>query len=309
MFKTRIPALHQFLHARDVDAPVVQPVLDVGHVLGEKAAVSADGVTAQRNLVRLGAVLADEVERQPGGLVQCHGRGLDGLKEPRLGVHLNDDGFHVREHVLGLVNDKIGPLGHHVQLVIGDDGGNFDDGVNFWIETGHLEVHPNQHPDNLGRLSGREGIGVPSVRTMVAVHIKQLDESLPLPRTASRGDAGTDLHARNDAVIAPGGGRLLMPTGIAIALPEGYAGFVLPRSGLALNHGISVVNAPGLIDSGYRGELKVVLLNTDPTRPYRVSRGDRIAQLVVQKVEYVEWLVVDELGGHDRGGGFGHSGR
>lgn len=150
---------------------------------------------------------------------------------------------------------------------------------------------------------------MPSVRAMVAVHIKQLDESLPLPRTASHGDAGTDLHARNDGVIAPAGGRLLMPTGIAIALPEGYAGFVLPRSGLALNHGISVVNAPGLIDSGYRGELKVVLLNTDPTRPYRVSRGDRIAQLVIQKVEDVNWVVVDELGGNDRGGGFGHSGR
>ncbi len=121
--------------------------------------------------------------------------------------------------------------------------------------------------------------------------------------------AGIDLFAREDAVIAPAGGRLLMPTGIAIALPIGYAGFVLPRSGLALKHGVSVVNAPGLIDSGYRGELKVVLLNTDPTTPYAVSRGDRIAQLVVQKVEHVVWREVDALDSFDRGGGFGHSGR
>lgn len=100
-----------------------------------------------------------------------------------------------------------------------------------------------------------------------------------------------------------------MPTGIAFALPVGYAGFVLPRSGLALKHGISVVNAPGLIDSGYRGEIKVVLLNTDPSEDYHVSRGDRIAQLVVQKVEDVVWDVVESLDGADRGGGFGHSGR
>ena len=144
---------------------------------------------------------------------------------------------------------------------------------------------------------------------MPEIHVMRLDEGLPLPKQAHTGDAGVDLYAAHDAVLAPNGGRELVATGIAIAIPIGFAGFVLPRSGLALNHGISVVNAPGLIDSGYRGELKVVLLNTDPTRPYRVSRGDRIAQLVVQKVEDVEWLVVDELGGHDRGGGFGHSGR
>lgn len=144
---------------------------------------------------------------------------------------------------------------------------------------------------------------------MVDIPITRLDTGLPLPAYAHEGDAGIDLFAREDAVIAPAGGRLLMPTGIAIALPIGYAGFVLPRSGLALKHGISVVNAPGLIDSGYRGELKVVLLNTDPTTPYAVSRGDRIAQLVVQKVEQVVWREVDALDSFDRGGGFGHSGR
>jgi dUTP pyrophosphatase len=98
-------------------------------------------------------------------------------------------------------------------------------------------------------------------------------------------------------------------TGIALAIPRGHAGFVLPRSGLALRHGIGVVNAPGLIDSAYRGELKVILLNTDPDEPYTVHRGDRIAQLVIQRVDEVRWQEVDALDGEDRGGGFGHSGR
>lgn len=100
-----------------------------------------------------------------------------------------------------------------------------------------------------------------------------------------------------------------MPTGIAIALPVGYAGFVLPRSGNALKYGVTVVNSPGLIDSGYRGEIMVVLLNTDRTNEYQITRGDRIAQLVVQRVEEVSWTVVESLDANDRGGGFGHSGR
>lgn len=144
---------------------------------------------------------------------------------------------------------------------------------------------------------------------MVDIRVVRLDVDLPLPRNAHAGDAGVDLHARTDAMLPPRGGRVLVPTGLAVAIPVGYAGFVLPRSGLALNHGISVVNAPGLIDSHYRGELKVVLLNTDAARPYHVHRGDRIAQLVIQRVEDVSWVEVDELDGNDRGGGFGHSGR
>lgn len=144
---------------------------------------------------------------------------------------------------------------------------------------------------------------------MLKVAINQLDPDLPLPQFAHQGDAGIDLHAREDAVVARGGGRVLVPTGIAVAIPEGYAGFVLPRSGLALKHGITLVNTPGLIDAGYRGELKVVLLNTDTDADYEVKRGDRIAQLVIQKIENVEWVVVDSLDGFDRGGGFGHSGR
>ncbi|MGA0118070.1 MAG: dUTP diphosphatase [Ilumatobacteraceae bacterium] len=144
---------------------------------------------------------------------------------------------------------------------------------------------------------------------MPEIAVQRLDPDLPLPQYAHEGDAGVDLYAREDTVLAPQGGRALMPTGIAIAIPRGYAGFVLPRSGLALHNGISVVNAPGLIDSHYRGELKVVLLNTDPTRPYHVHRGDRIAQLVIQKVEDVTWVEVNELDANNRGGGFGHSGR
>lgn len=144
---------------------------------------------------------------------------------------------------------------------------------------------------------------------MPEIHVTRLDPDLPLPAPAHAGDAGVDLYAREDVVLPPQGGRALMPTGIAIAIPGGYAGFVLPRSGLALKHGISVVNAPGLIDSHYRGELKVVLLNTDMARPYHVHRGDRIAQLVIQRVEDVTWVQVDSLDDNDRGGGFGHSGR
>ena len=144
---------------------------------------------------------------------------------------------------------------------------------------------------------------------LLRVDLVRLDAELPLPAYAHEGDAGLDLHAREDATIAAGGGRVLMPTGVAIAIPQGYCGLVMPRSGLALRHGISIVNAPGLIDAAYRGELRVVLINTDPADDYHVARGDRIAQLVIQRVEQVEWNVVAELGGIDRGGGVGHSGR
>ena len=141
------------------------------------------------------------------------------------------------------------------------------------------------------------------------IDLVQLDAELPLPAYAHHGDAGVDLYARERATIAAGGGRLLMPTGISIAIPVGWCGLVMPRSGLALKHGISVVNAPGLIDAAYRGEIKVVLINTDPDAEYEIDRGDRVAQLVIQRVEQVEWRIVDELDGVDRGGGFGHSGR
>ena len=143
----------------------------------------------------------------------------------------------------------------------------------------------------------------------VVVDVRRLDPDLPLPTTAHSGDAGVDLHAREDALLRAGGGRVLVPTGIAVAIPVGYMGIVVPRSGLALKHGISLVNTPGIIDSGYRGELKVVMVNTDPTDDYQVTRGDRIAQLIIQEIVSVTWRPVNELTGEDRGGGFGHSGR
>mgnify|MGYP002628324170 FL=1 len=141
------------------------------------------------------------------------------------------------------------------------------------------------------------------------VPVKRLDLELPLPATAHAGDAGIDLHARVDALLPARGGRVLVATGIAVAIPVGFFGQVVPRSGLALKHGISLVNTPGIIDSGYRGELQVIMINTDPVNDYQVKRGDRIAQLIIQEVVSTTWQVVDELDGEDRGGGFGHSGR
>ena len=145
---------------------------------------------------------------------------------------------------------------------------------------------------------------------VVKVEVSQLDSELPLPSYARAGDAGADLRARTDVTIAPAGGRALVPTGVAVAIPEGYAGFVQPRSGLALRHGVTVLNAPGLIDAGYRDELRVLLVNTDPASPYEVRRGDRIAQLVIKAVAQAEFVAVEELSTSERGlGGFGHSGR
>jgi len=145
---------------------------------------------------------------------------------------------------------------------------------------------------------------------VLEIPVVRLDPDLPLPAYARPGDAGLDLHAREAAKLAPGGGRALVPTGIALAIPEGFAGFVQPRSGLALRHGVTCLNTPGLIDAGYRDEIRVLLVNTDPAEWYEVRRGDRIAQLVVQRVEHVRLRVVDSLGPTARGpGGFGHTGR
>jgi dUTP pyrophosphatase len=143
----------------------------------------------------------------------------------------------------------------------------------------------------------------------IAIPVKRLDLDLPLPTQAHAGDAGIDLHARVDVVLPARGGRVLVPTGIAVAIPVGFFGQVVPRSGLALKHGVTLVNTPGIIDSGYRGELQVIMINTDPKADYQVSRGDRIAQLIIQQVVSTSWDVVEHLEGEDRGGGFGHSGR
>ncbi len=145
---------------------------------------------------------------------------------------------------------------------------------------------------------------------MPKVALVRLDPELPVPGYARPGDAGADLYARTAAVVPAGGGRVLVPTGVAVAIPEGWAGFVQPRSGLALRHGVTLVNAPGLIDSGYRDEIGVILLNTDPDADFEVRRGDRIAQLVIQRVETAEFEEVPELPASERGmGGFGHTGR
>ncbi|HKH04589.1 MAG TPA: dUTP diphosphatase [Acidimicrobiales bacterium] len=145
---------------------------------------------------------------------------------------------------------------------------------------------------------------------MLRVLVIRLDPDLPLPAYARPGDGGADLLAREGAKLRRGGGRRLVPTGIALALPVGYAGFVQPRSGLATRHGVTCLNSPGLIDSGYRGEVHVALVNTDPHSDYEVRRGDRIAQLVIQRVEQAEFVPVESLDGSERGiGGFGHSGR
>ena len=142
------------------------------------------------------------------------------------------------------------------------------------------------------------------------IEIQRLDPDLPLPTAQHAHDAGYDLHARKDVRLEAGGGRAVVPTGIALAIPPGYAGVVLPRSGLALRHGITCLNTPGLIDSLYRGELKVVLVNTDNAEPYDVKRGDRIAQLVVKQVETVDWVEVEELDATPRSTeGFGSTGR
>jgi dUTP pyrophosphatase len=143
----------------------------------------------------------------------------------------------------------------------------------------------------------------------VRINVQRLDPELPLPRQQHTDDAGYDLHARERAELAPAGGRALVPTGLAVAIPSGYAGFVLPRSGLALKHGITCLNTPGLIDPQYRGELKVLLINTDPSAPFVVERGDRIAQLVIQHVEVVDWNEVDVLDATARDTfGFGSTG-
>jgi dUTP pyrophosphatase len=142
----------------------------------------------------------------------------------------------------------------------------------------------------------------------VDIALKMLDPELPVPSYAHEGDAGADLCAREDVTLAPGE-RALVPTGVSLALPLGYVGLIHPRSGLATKHGLTVVNAPGTVDAGYRGELKVTLLNTDAATPIVLKRGDRIAQLVIQKVERAHFIQVQDLDDSSRGaGGFGSTG-
>lgn len=143
---------------------------------------------------------------------------------------------------------------------------------------------------------------------MLEVQVTRLDPDVPLPSYAHPGDAGCDLVTTVDVALAPGE-RALVPTGLALALPEGYAAFVHPRSGLAAHHGVSIVNSPGTIDAGYRGEVKVVLINHDSSAVVQLKRLDRVAQLVVQKVEHVVWREAERLPDSQRGtGGHGSTG-
>jgi dUTP pyrophosphatase len=148
---------------------------------------------------------------------------------------------------------------------------------------------------------------VPSVQVLLS----RIDPDVPLPAYAHQGDAGADLVTTTDVVLAPGE-RTVVGTGVAIALPEGFAGFVHPRSGLAARAGLSVVNTPGTIDAGYRGEIRVCLINHDPVTPLELRRGDRIAQLVVQRVEHAVFVEVDDVAQFDDGprgtGGYGSTG-
>ncbi|MEV4169637.1 MULTISPECIES: dUTP diphosphatase [unclassified Nonomuraea] len=143
----------------------------------------------------------------------------------------------------------------------------------------------------------------------VEILIQRLDPELPMPSYAHAGDAGADLHAAEDVELMPGE-RAVVGTGVAIALPDGYAAFVHPRSGLAARNGVTLVNAPGTVDAGYRGEIRVTLINTDAKEPFRLKRGDRVAQLVVQRVERAVFSEVERLPGSVRGAnGFGSTGR
>jgi len=143
---------------------------------------------------------------------------------------------------------------------------------------------------------------------VVEVLVTRLDPGIPLPAYAQPGDAGADLRSAVDITLAPGE-RAMVPTGIAIALPDGHAAFVHPRSGLAIKHGLSMVNTPGTIDAGYRGEISVLLINHDPREPIDIRRGDRIAQLIVQRVEQVAFIEAGDLPDSSRGsGGFGSTG-
>lgn len=174
------------------------------------------------------------------------------------------------------------------------------------VETAPDETLPGGTGDAAAAAAsgGKAEYGAPTLQ----VQLKMLDAGLEAPSYAHPGDAGADLRARHDVVLRPGE-RKLVPTGVSIALPDGYVALIHPRSGLATKHGLTIVNAPGTVDAGYRGEISVTLLNTDSQHAIELRRGDRIAQMVIQRVEYAQFVTVDELSGSVRGaGGFGSTG-
>jgi dUTP pyrophosphatase len=168
------------------------------------------------------------------------------------------------------------------------------------------------HPATVDTFPGEaaSGLDIPAApgAPTLQVQLKMLDPDMEPPSYAHPGDAGADLRAREDVVLKPGE-RKMVPTGVAIALPDGFVALIHPRSGLATKHGLTIVNAPGTVDAGYRGEIAVTLLNTDATQSIELRRGDRIAQMVIQRVEYAQFIPVNELSGSVRGtGGFGSTG-
>lgn len=280
----------------------MQELLDLRQLLGEKSAVSSDRVATQRNGAGLGNVLVKEGKGLVAGLIERGGRLLDLFEQTRFRVHVADEIIHRLEGLGSLMDDEARSLGNDLEFVVGDQRRYLDNDVPIGIEAGHLQIHPDKHQVTI-RQAIQYGCAV------LEIPLVRLHSAAALPAYATAGDAGADLVAAVDVALSAGGGRALVPTGAAIAIPEGYAGFVQPRSGLALRHGVTCLNTPGLIDSGYRGELKVLLINTDPTDDFTIQQGDRIAQLVIQAVEHVRFVEVDELPDSERGdGGFGSTG-
>ena len=203
-------------------------------------------------------------------------------------------------------DDEVGPFCDDVELVVGDDRGDLDDDVVRWVQSGHLEVHPGEH-----RWASYPDPGQLNYGALSCSRFHWFASTWPFRRraTARLGDAGCDLVAR-PVRFSPRRWSRDHRDRDRLEIPDGYAGLVLPRSGLAAQHGVTCLNAPGLIDPGYRGEVAVILVNTDPNSPYEVYRGDRIAQLVVCRVEKALFVAVESLETSERGkGGFGHSGR
>ena len=217
------------------------------------------------------------------------------------------DLVHAGQRLGRLVDHEVGALGHDLELVVGDERGDLDDDV---AAGSSPVISRSIHTSTAAGYCGRCDGGCAGRPMLLDVPVVRLDPDLAARLRPARRRRARPRRPGGRRAAPPGGGRALVPTGIAVALPEGYAGFVQPRSGLALRHGVTCLNTPGLIDAGYRDELKVLLVNTDPTEAFEVHRGDRIAQLVVQAVAHVAWAPVAELPGSGAGrGGFGHTGR
>ena len=249
------------------------------------------------------------------GVRQGEGRGGDGGEEPRSGVHGGDEVVHLGQLGRRGVDHQVGALGHDVQFVVGHQTGDLDDGVPGGIESGHLEIHPGQHGRACYRALG-PGAGLRSARPVMSgdapcARFTGSTRSWHCPPTPGPAMPGRTCASRRRGAGRRGRSRPRADRA-RDGHPEGHAGLVQPRSGLALRHGVTCLNTPGLIDAGYRGELQVLLVNHDPVDDYAVGRGDRIAQLVIVRVEEATFDPVPAEGsgrGHAAvRAGFGHTG-